>query len=123
MTRRPARRTTPVRRKASSRKSPTRKLDELIKQATMDAYDESEQATGFYTMLEEYLGVPFKAEVLGVEVTVERVDMDDVRIVAVCKRGKARQRIPLLDLPLPTPEPEGAEWVAAYRRWARGGER
>jgi Calcium binding len=118
-----ARRTRPGRRRAPSRKPSTRRLDEHIEQATVDAYDESEQATGFYTMLEERLGLPFKAEVLGVEVTVEGVDMDDVRIVAVCKRGKAHQRIPLLDLPLPTPEPEGAEWIAAYRRWARGGER
>jgi hypothetical protein len=118
-----ARRTTPVRRKASSLEFPATRLDELIEQATVDAYDESEQATGFYTMLEEHLGLPFKAEVLSVEVTVERVDMDDLRIVAVCRRGKAHQRIPLLDLPLPTPAPEGAEWVAAYRRWARGGER
>lgn len=118
-----ARRTTPVRWKASSLEFPARRLDELITQATVDAYDESEQATGFHTMLEEHIGLPFKVEVLGVEVTVERLDMDDVRIVAVCKRGKARQRIPLLDLPLPTPAPEGAEWVAAYRRWVRGGDR
>lgn len=115
--------TTPVRRKASSLEFPASTLDELIEQATVDAYDESEQATGFYTMLEEHLGLPFKSEVLGVEVTVERVDLDDVRIVAVCRRDKALQRILLLDLPLPTPAPEGAEWVAAYRRWAHGGER
>ena len=65
---------------------------------------------------------PFKTEMLGVEVTVERVDMtDDEQIVAVCARGKSRQRVPILDLPLPTPPPEGADWIAAFRRWARGG--
>ena len=87
----------------------------------MDAYDESEQTMGFYTMLEERLAVPFKTEVLGVEVTVDRVDTsDDERIVAVCARGKFRQRIPLLDLPLPDSPPKGSEWIDAYRRWARG---
>jgi hypothetical protein len=97
------------------------RLDELIEEAIVDAYNESEQAVGFYTMLEEHLATPFKTEVLGVEVTVARVDMtDDDQIVAVCTRGKARQRVPVLDLPLPDPPPEGWEWIEAYRRWARG---
>jgi hypothetical protein len=76
---------------------------------------------GFYTMLEDNLAVPFTTEILGVEVTVERVDItDDEQIVAVCTRGKSRQRIPILDLPLPDPHPAGAEWIDAFRRWKRG---
>ena len=39
-------------------------------------------------------------------------------IVAICVHGKHRQAIPILDLPLPDPPPQGAEWIAAYRRWA-----
>ena len=30
-----------------------------------------------------------------------------------------RQAIDVLDLPLPEPLPKGAEWIAAYRHWAR----
>ncbi|HEU5471895.1 MAG TPA: hypothetical protein VFV67_14685 [Actinophytocola sp.] len=57
---------------------------------------------------------------LGVEVTVQRVDLsNDDRIFAVCVRGRDRQRIPILDLPLPTPAPRGTEWIEAYRRWLR----
>jgi hypothetical protein len=98
------------------------KLDELIEEAIVDAYGESEQTVGFYTMLEDNLAMPFKTEMLGVEVTVERIDMtDDEQIVAVCARAKSRQRVPILDLPLPTLPPEGAEWIIAFRRWARGG--
>jgi hypothetical protein len=97
------------------------KLDELIEEAIMDAYGESEQMVGFYTMLENNLATPFGTEILGVEITVERVDMtDDEQIVAVCSRGKSRQRVPLLDLPMPSPPPEGWEWIEAFRRWARG---
>jgi hypothetical protein len=109
-------------KKASRRKklSPA-KLDELIAEATVDAYDDSEQMTGFYTMFEEHLVMPFKTKVLGVEVTVDRVDItDDERIVAICARGTSRQRVPILDLPLPEPPPKGSEWIDAYRRWARG---
>ncbi len=98
------------------------KLAKLIEEETVDAYGDSEQVAGFFTKLEENLAMPFTTEVLGVEVVVERVDLsDDGRIVAVCARDKRRQRIPILDLPLPDPLPEGAEWVAAYRRWVRGG--
>jgi len=111
-----------VSRKGSQRKElPAARLDELIEEATVDAYDESEQSTGFYTMFEENLAVPFRTEVLGVEVTVERIDMtDDEQIVAICERSGSRLSVPIADLPLPDPPPKGAEWIDAYRRWARG---
>ena len=97
------------------------RLDQMIEEAIVDAYGESEQIAGFYTMLDDNLGVPFVTEMLGVEVTVERIDMtDDEQIVAICSRGKARQRVPILDLPLPDPPPKGSEWVDAFRRWGRG---
>jgi hypothetical protein len=52
---------------------------------------------------------------------VEKVDMTrSGRIVAICRREKIRQKIEILDLPLPTPAPAGAEWIAAYRHWHRG---
>jgi len=72
-------------------------------------------------MMENDLATPFTTQVLGVEVTVERVDMTGAdEIVAVCKRGAKRQKIPILDLPLPSPPPKGAEWIEAYRHWRRG---
>ncbi len=96
-------------------------LDEMIEAATVDACGSSEQITGFHAMLDAHLAVPFKTKVLDVEVTVTSVDVtSDERIVAVCVRGRARQRIPILDLPLPDPRPSGAEWIEAYRRWAHG---
>ena len=97
------------------------KLDDMIKEATVDAYGDSEETMGFFTLLEDRLKLPFKTELLGIEVAVERVDLtDDEQIVVVCSRGKSRQRISILDLPLPSPPPEGAEWIDAYRRWSRG---
>jgi hypothetical protein len=97
------------------------RLQRLIEEATVDCYDEEEQATGLFTMIEERLELPFKTTVLGGTVDVVGVDMtDDNRLVAVCKAGKHRQRIALGDLPLPSPPPAGAEWIAAYRLWAEG---
>jgi len=48
--------------------------DDLIAQATVDCYNDSECVTGFYTILE---------------------------------------------VPLPMPPPDGAEWIEAYRHWGR----
>jgi hypothetical protein len=90
----------------------------MIEQATVDAYGEAEQITGWLTMIDENLAIPFEAMVLGASVIVERVDLDrSGQIVAVCGRGRARRSLSLLDLTLPTPPPDGAEWVEAYRRW------
>ena len=87
----------------------------------MDCYDECEQITGFYTMIEDNLEVPFMTEVLGMEVSVEGVDLNDTEeIVALCRRGRFRQAITILQLPLPKRLPKGAEWIEAYRRWVRG---
>ena len=98
------------------------RLEEMIEAATVDCYDESEQITGWFTMLDENLVVPFETTVLGVPVTVERVDLNrSEQIVAVCARNRDRQALPILDLPLPTPRPDGAEWIEAYRHWHGGG--
>jgi len=97
------------------------KLRKLIEDATVDAYNDYEQRVGFLTMIQENLQLPFKTYVLGIEVLVERVDMTaSEQIVAVCSNGRTRQRIAILDLPLPSPLPRGVEWIEAFRHWDRG---
>ena len=97
------------------------RLEALIEEAVVDAYGDEEQTGGFFTMIEEHLALPFSVSILGVEAVVEKVDMTrDGRIVAVCKRDGVKQRIEILDLPLPKPIPAGAEWIAAYSHWRRG---
>jgi Calcium binding len=116
-------------KKRSSRRNPTRKhlrwnkarLDALIAEAIVDAFNECEQTVGFYTMMEKSLVLPFETEILGMKVAVEQIEMNqDNAIVAVCRHGSKRQRIPILDLPLRYPMPEGSEWIAAYRYWRTG---
>ncbi len=95
-------------------------LDALIEEATVDAYNDHEQITGLFTMLDEHLAVPFDTELLGIAVTVQKVDLSvEHEIVAICRRGGHKQAIPILDLPLPARRPDGAEWIDAYRRWRR----
>lgn len=94
--------------------------EEMVETATVDAYGEAEQTTGWHCVIDEHLKTPFETEVLGVAVRVEKIDLrDHDTIVAVCRRGHHRQTVPILDLPMPKPLPEGAEWIEAYRRWRR----
>ncbi|MBI4564841.1 MAG: hypothetical protein HY716_09145 [Planctomycetes bacterium] len=99
------------------------KLDALVDEATVDAHDEDEQRMGFFTMIQDNLGVPFETIVLGAPVVVEKVDLNKRdEIVAICVRGRERQAVPIVDLPLPSPPPKGVEWIEAYRHWACGGQ-
>jgi hypothetical protein len=99
----------------------SRKINDLIEEATVDCNSEEEAVTGFLTMIDDNLALPFRTRVLGVEVSVAAVAMgDDGSLKAVCKHGGEQQRICLIDLPLPSPPPSGVEWIAAYRRWALG---
>jgi len=97
------------------------RLDELVEEALVDAYGESEQMTGFYTMMENDLRLPFETEILGMTVIVEGIDItEDDQLVAVCRKDKTKQRISLSELPVPSPLPKGAEWIVAYRYWRTG---
>ena len=102
-------------------RSPSKaELRALVEEATIDCHGESEEVTGLYTVMEEALALPFRTSVLGVDVNVEKLDLtDDDQIVVVCRRERVRQRISVLELPLPDPPPDGWRWIEAYRYWAR----
>jgi hypothetical protein len=96
------------------------RLEGLLAQALVDCYNESEEATGLYTMIEDNLSFPFLTHLLDTEVEVEGLDLNDAdEVVVTCRLGRSRQRVPILDLPLPDPPPEGWEWIEAYRYWTR----
>jgi len=93
----------------------------LVEQATLDRCNDSETVTGFLTLLEEHLQLPFTTNVLSAPVRVTRIDLnDDDQIIAICTAGRSRQAVAIMDLPLPDPPPVGAEWIAAYRHWVTG---
>lgn len=93
-------------------------MEAMIQAATTDCYNESEELTGWFTRIEESLATPFETQVLGAAVTVRRIALNDAgQIVAVCSRGRNRQTLPILDLPLPRAQPEGSERIEAYRYW------
>ena len=108
-------------RKHKTKRRRKTRLDRLIEEAIIDCYGESEQLVGLYTMIEDNLALPFGTMVLGVPVTVVRIDLTQRdAIVAVFRRAGVRQTVPILDLPLPSRRPAGAEWIDAYCRWTSG---
>jgi hypothetical protein len=97
-------------------------LRRRLESQEVDAYGESEQIGGFYTMIVDHLAVPFDTTLLGIPVRVRGVELTHRdEIVAICTRGRLHQAIPILDLALPSPAPAGAEWIEAYRCWAGRG--
>lgn len=93
----------------------------MIQEATVDCYSDSEATTSWLTLLQENLALPFETVILATTVSVVRVELSKSdQIVVRCARGKDRQCIPILDLPLPSPPPAGSEWIEAYRRWLPG---
>jgi hypothetical protein len=105
-------------------------LAAMAEEATVDYYGEDEQALGFHTMIVDNLKVPFVTSVLGVDVTVEDIDLAvDGSIVAICAHGGIRQAIRVVDLPLPAPPGRRAQsgsrpivtgWAERYGKGAEG---
>jgi hypothetical protein len=106
-------------RKSRDNRLPEARLDEFIEQATVGAYDESER-TEVFTQCWTSTSICHSApRGLGVEVGMKQVDIsDDNHIVAICRRNRSNQSIPIFDLPLPNPP--RTEWIAAYCRWVPG---
>jgi hypothetical protein len=66
-------------------------LDALVEEVTVDSNGEDEQVMGLYTMIADNLATPFLTSVLGVEVTVEDIDLTGRNtIVARCSHGAFR---------------------------------
>lgn len=94
-------------------------LDQLITELTINAYGDDEQLTGFLTGAEDALQALEPAFIVGVPVTVVRVDAGpDVRrgLIAVCERDGTRYEASLVDLVFPA-DSELGRVTAAYRRW------
>jgi len=99
-----------------------RTLKRLIEEATVDCYDEWEQASGFLAKIQDHATCPVAARVVGEPVQVVGFDSAEggTDIVALCKRQGKTYKIGVLSLEWDGKPPKGAEWIEAYRAWLRG---
>ncbi|TVR20853.1 MAG: hypothetical protein EA389_15845 [Ilumatobacter sp.] len=97
-------------------------IDALIDDVTVDAYDEYEQLWSFRQAFDDMARFPFRATVVGAEVTVTGVDFDgDERrgLVARCQRAGESYMVSILDITPAGPLAlETNQLIDAYRRWA-----
>ncbi len=98
------------------------RLQELIQEAIVDAYDEYEQHTGFLTMIEDNVVCPFKAKVIGetVEITEFKWPESGLGLKTICKHKGKTYPIDITSLEWTDPLPEGFEWIEAYFEWFKG---
>lgn len=94
-------------------------LDTLAEQATVDEpMTSTNSARGSMSCSRSIWRCRSRRTCWGCRDTVKKVDLrPGSGLVAICVRGRHRQAIGVLDLPLPTPRPEGSERIDAYRRW------
>lgn len=97
-------------------------IDALIADVTVDADGAGEQLWSFRQAFEDIARFPFRATVVGAEVTVTEVDFDgDERrgLVALCQRAGESYNVSLIDITPAGPQPlETSQLIDAYRRWA-----
>jgi hypothetical protein len=103
--------------------SDRQRLRELIEEATIDCYDEEEELSGLWTMIADNMVCPFRARVVGEEVTVTGFawPQHGHGFFAVCERNGKQHRVDLNSLEWIEPRPAGFEWIEAYFAWLEGG--
>lgn len=98
------------------------RIDELIENITVDAYNPYEQLRSFCQAFKENARFPFHGRIIGVEVIISNVSFDgDERrgLVAACERGGEHHTVSLLEIAPAGPLTlETRELLDAYRRWA-----
>lgn len=100
------------------KKTSAERIQELIEEATIDAYDEYEQLAGFLCMIEDNVKTPFKAKVMGDEVKVIELNEGKCNdLVAICEKNGKKYTICLSALEFQDPLPEGYEWIEAFLEW------
>lgn len=100
-------------------RTPDPDLDNLIAEATVDAYDEDEQLMGFEAAFDEDANFPCPGTIVGEQVQVLSVSRGDHRqeLIATCQRNGRHYEIALLDIEL-NADHNTSRLIAAYRRWA-----
>lgn len=98
------------------------RLWDLIAEATVDCYGEDEEHSGLLTMIEDNVVCPFRAKVIGEEVTVVELEWpkSGYGLLAVCEHKGKKHHVDVSSLEWVKPRPEGFEWIEAYLLW-RGG--
>lgn len=95
-------------------------LQALIDKATVDTYDEYEERCGFFAMLEDHVVFPFKAKIIGKDVTVVGIELRgrEAHIGLVVQQEGMYHVVDICDISIDPESVVGGAWIAAYKKWA-----
>ncbi len=98
------------------------RLQELIEEATVDAYDDYEQHAGLLTMIEDNVVCPFKAKLIGEEIEVTAFEWPEsgFGLKVQCTYKAQTHLVDITSLEWTNPLPEGFAWIEAYLEWHKG---
>jgi hypothetical protein len=102
-----------------SRPRPTaQELDDLIREITVDTYNDDEALTGFEVAFDDRVSFPLLGTVVGHEVEVMSVSIPNGRreLIARCRHGGSRYDVALLDVDC-SGDFAFDRILAAYRQW------
>lgn len=92
-----------------------------IELALTDAYGEYEQASAWLTCIEVMFGRYERVNLMREEVTLQGFDLvDDLVVVAICRKSKQRARVALESVEFPDITPVEARWLKAWKQFSRG---
>ena len=95
-----------------------RSIQDCTECATVDAYGEYKQATGWLTCLEDVFDDIQKVKVAGEVVTLKGFDLEhDVVVVAICEKNRKKLRLTLDSIELIDPTPVQKLWLEAWLAW------
>jgi hypothetical protein len=97
-------------------------VNACIDLALTDAYGEYEQACAWLTCIEEIFRRFDRVIVMGQVVALEGFDLvNDVAVVAVCRKGRHKVRVALESVEFPDLMPIEVRWLEAWKQFASGG--
>lgn len=86
--------------------------------ATMDAYDECEQISGWFECLNEVFGNIEKVKLFGEEVFFGGVDFStDTDLIAICKKNRKKIKVTFDSIELIKPTKVQKLWLKAWCSW------
>jgi len=92
-------------------------IEECVEIATMDTYEDWEQASGWLTCIEEIFGNVREVKVMGEIVSLKGFDLDGTSVVAVCKKMKMKTKITLDSIEIIKPTKAQKLWLEAWTKW------
>ena len=94
-----------------------RSIEQCHEVATVDAYGDEEQASGWLTCLQEMFDKFERVKILGEEVKLKGFDLSKNSVMAICVKGKTKAKVSLDSIEFPKLTKTETLWLSAWKKW------